>query len=216
MLLGLIVAGGVFAMLDVVVEALSEPEPPQAAASDESAAANPPPPPAPASAPTPEPPPEPTPEPPPNTKTLVEALRRTVPLMEDAQDQMSTGTGLLMLWAMEQPAAFAAGLPLLVETKRALVMKDSAAERGKRLCVRGRISEIAAVRAAAGTVYEGGIVVGYAEVTRFVAIGDTGELVEGSRARFCGVVTGRLSYSNAGGGTTHAPMLVGAFDLTAD
>ena len=47
----------------------------------------------------------------------------------------------------------------------------------------------------------------------FFAVQSTGDLVEGSRARLCGVVTGRYSYSNTGNGTTHAVKVVGVFDL---
>jgi len=45
-------------------------------------------------------------------------------------------------------------------------------------------------------------------VIRFVAVGDTGALVANSTARFCGIVTGRFTYLNAIGGTTHAVRLV--------
>ena len=32
-------------------------------------------------------------------------------------------------------------------------------------------------------------------------------------ARFCGIATGRDTYANTGGGTTHAVRVVGMFDL---
>lgn len=48
---------------------------------------------------------------------------------------------------------------------------------------------------------------------RFAAVASTGELVAQSSANFCGVTTGKYSYSNSGGGTTHAVFLVGMFDL---
>ena len=38
----------------------------------------------------------------------------------------------------------------------------------------------------------------YSDVTRVLAIGSTGDLVEESNATFCGVVIGKVSYSNAG------------------
>ena len=54
------------------------------------------------------------------------------------------------------------------------------------------------------------------QVIHYLAAGDTGTLVDGDRARFCGVTTGRYSYSNAGGGTTHAVQLIGMFDLPSN
>ena len=47
----------------------------------------------------------------------------------------------------------------------------------------------------------------------FVNAGSSGELVQNSIARTCGVVTGRFDYSNSGGGVGHAISVVGLFDL---
>lgn len=45
------------------------------------------------------------------------------------------------------------------------------------------------------------------------SVSSTGRLVEDSRARLCGFVTGKYSYSNSGGGSSHAVQLVGMFKL---
>jgi hypothetical protein len=143
--------------------------------------------------------------------TLPAVIEGARPLMQDTVDEQSVGTITLAYWAIDRMTH--ADLDQVPETKRGLVFKDSSAERGKRLCVKGRISEIAVEETEMGKVYVGGIVSGYTDVTRFIAVGNTGELVEDSRAKFCGVVTGRYSYSNVSGGTTHAPMAVGLFYL---
>jgi hypothetical protein len=49
------------------------------------------------------------------------------------------------------------------------------------------------------------------DLIKFVAAGSTGQLVAQSRARFCGATTGKYSYSNSGGGTSHAVQMVGMF-----
>jgi hypothetical protein len=38
-------------------------------------------------------------------------------------------------------------------------------------------------------------------------------LVADSNATFCGVIVGKVGFTNASGGTTNAPYLVGMFDL---
>ncbi|HEU4576997.1 MAG TPA: hypothetical protein VFS67_01995 [Polyangiaceae bacterium] len=101
----------------------------------------------------------------------------------------------------------------LPETKHAKVLKDPDAERGKKNCYSGNIVEIQVDRSAGKPVYLGGLVTGSGVVMRFAAVGSTGELVAKSYAKFCGVTTGKYSYSNSGGGTTHAVFLVGMFDL---
>lgn len=147
-------------------------------------------------------------------KSLSEAIMQTVPTMEDTTDAHSDGTLSLAAWALGRLKM--SELSAIGETTRGKILKDAASARGLRLCVSGRISQIGAVHSDIGTLYEGGLLRNYSEVTRFLAAGDTGELVEGSSARFCGVVTGIYSYANTGGGTTIAPMLVGLFDLPSN
>jgi hypothetical protein len=47
----------------------------------------------------------------------------------------------------------------------------------------------------------------------YLATASTGDLLDGHRARFCGVVTSRFSYENSAGGSTHSVRMVGLFDL---
>ena len=62
-------------------------------------------------------------------------------------------------------------------------------------------------------VFTGGLIDNSGQIYRFIAVKSTGEIVKGSTAKFCGIVTGRLMFSNSVGGTTHAVSLVGMFDL---
>ncbi len=145
-------------------------------------------------------------------QTLAEAIQATVPLMEDTINKPSEGTGLLALWSSKHLQWADVGVAKN-ETTTKLILKDSDAARGKRMCVAGDIIQIAKER---GTdrVYSGLLGGYYGQgIISYIAIGDTGELVENSAARFCGVVTGRFTYGNAGGGTTHAVSMVGMFDL---
>lgn len=144
------------------------------------------------------------------TETVPAALKLLGPKLEDETEKLSPGTAFLSVWAANRLKW--SELQALPETKRPLVMKDSVAERGKRICTSGMIVEITADRSAGVPIYEGAMTSGPG-IVRFVAVGSTGELVERSAARFCGIVTGRYSYSNAGGGVTHAVRAVGMFDL---
>jgi hypothetical protein len=99
------------------------------------------------------------------------------------------------------------------ETSFARVGKDSAAERGKRLCGRGTIISITADHSSEGTAYMGQFMMQGQKVLDYIAVGSTGDLVARNSARFCGIVTGTSSYSNSGGGQTHAVRVVGMFEL---
>ncbi len=96
------------------------------------------------------------------------------------------------------------------------VMKDSDEERGRHICTRGKIIQIRAEKTAYGKLYEGVMTMGwsYSKVVKYIAVGSTRGVNQGSRVRFCGVVIGRSSNSNVGGGTTHSVQLVGVFDIT--
>jgi hypothetical protein len=132
--------------------------------------------------------------------------------MDDTANDVSAGAVLLGLWASRHLTWDE--LQAVPETRQALVMKDPDAERGKRICARGPIIEIRAEKTDVGKFFHGGIFNGgYGRVVRFLAVGSTGELVEQSRGRFCGIITGTQSYSNTGGGTTHSVFAVGMFDL---
>lgn len=159
---------------------------------------------------SPAPPPEPTPvELIQKATTLADAISIAKPLMSDTTNEISDGAVLFGIWAKDRLTW--ADLSAVTQTKQALVSKDPDSERGKRICAKGKILEIKK----SGDVFEGGMFNGYgfSDLVRFIAVKSTGELVEDSRANFCGIVIGRYSYSNSGGGTTHAVYAVGMFDL---
>lgn len=143
--------------------------------------------------------------------SLSGAVAMLRPLMTDTVNETSAGAAGLALWASKNLTW--ADLQSVPETKRSMVMKDPEAERGKRLCSTGTINEIQVDRSGGAPVYIGGMMTPGYDSVRFMAVGSTGALVENSGARLCGIVAGRFSYSNAGGGTTHAVQVVGMFDL---
>ena len=131
--------------------------------------------------------------------------------MSDTTDELSPGMAGFATWAsahMKWSSLMAAE-----STAYGKFMKDSNAERGKRVCLSGEIVQIAR----AGDVFDG-IVYSFwqSQTVRFLAVGDTGELVQGSKARFCGIAIGAYSYKNSGGGVTHGIQAVGMFDLNAN
>lgn len=138
--------------------------------------------------------------------------------MVDSDDEMDGGTALLGVWA-SRSMEWSDVAVATAETSYALVQKDSATERGKRLCVSGMIVEIHVDRVKnqpdQPATYNGNLM-SDGNVVSFVAVGDTGTLVAQSFARLCGVVTGAHHYSNSAGGRTHAVWMVGMFDLPSN
>jgi hypothetical protein len=145
-------------------------------------------------------------------KSLADAVAYARPYMEDTANASSVGAVLVATWAKAN-MTWADVSTARDETSLALVKKDSDRERGKRLCVSGNLVEIAADKSFPGKPYVGLLRTGSWDLVRFVAAGSTGQLVEQSAARFCGVVTGRYDYANSGGGVGHAVEAVGMFDL---
>jgi hypothetical protein len=144
---------------------------------------------------------------------LPDAFTMAKPFMEDVQDDLNRGQLLLAIWANKYMTLWMVKVQQN-ETSFAKVMKDSESERGKILCVRGRIVEIFVEQYEnVGKLAEGSLMTGSGNVYRFIAVRSTGDLVERNTATFCGVVTGRESYANAGGGTTHGISMVGVFDI---
>ena len=148
------------------------------------------------------------------TTSTAEALKLLVPAFIDTHDSDDEARGLFVRWSAEH-LRWADVEVAKDETTFGLVMKDSAAERGKRICYGARIMQIAKVSGTTGSrpIYGGTFSTRAGKIVHFYAVGSSGALEEGSRARFCGFVTGRYSYANVGGGTTHAISLVGMFDL---
>lgn len=164
-------------------------------------------------APAPAPPPEPSPlEKLLATPSLADAIELVKAKMTDTDDETSPGAIMLALWASEHLELDDVRVRKN-ETSFPLVRKDSDASRGKRMCIRGRIIQIAKEKAGERTLWSGLMLSGYSEIASFIAAGSTGNLVQNSRARLCGIVIGTYDYSNSGGGKGHAVSLVGMFDL---
>jgi hypothetical protein len=145
-------------------------------------------------------------------KSLAEAITFDQPLMDDTNDgQVSKGALLLAAWSTQRLKW--GDLDALGETRFAQVKKDPDAHRGQRLCTRGHVVQIEAVKTDAGKLFSGLMIDSSENLTEFVAVHGSGDLVERSWARFCGVVIGKYDYPNSGGGVGHALTLVGMFDL---
>lgn len=145
-----------------------------------------------------------------STANIADALALLLPTLKDTENELDPGTMLFAVWAAMHLTW--ADLLQQPETHYGLVMKDADAERGNRMCGGASIVEIAVDDSAGVKLYRGIMIANY-HVASFIAVGSTGHLVERSHARFCGIVMGRHSYANAGGGTTHSVSLVGMFDL---
>jgi len=145
-------------------------------------------------------------------KTINEALAITKPLMEDKMDEISAGHLLLAVWLDQHKDGF---FQLLDgnDTSFAVAMKDPEEARGKRICVTGRIVQISVVKIAAGKFNDGIMWDSAGNLYRYTTVGTSGNLVESSRARLCGMLTGRFDYHNSVGGAGHALSIVGIFDL---
>jgi hypothetical protein len=86
------------------------------------------------------------------------------------------------------------------ETTLPLVEKDYRSELGKRVCITGEVRRIERADLDGRKVFVGELLAEGDDRVTYLAVGSTGELVKRTRARFCGVVTGKLE-------------LVGMFDL---
>lgn len=143
------------------------------------------------------------------TLTVAQAAREAAPQMSDSLDKPSQGAITFAAWA----ALYMTwrSLQEVEETTHGKVMKDPDAERGKRVCMQGRVVQIARD----GAVFRG-VFDDYLgnKVISFIAVGSSGALVDGSPGRFCGVATERHTYSRAYGGVINSALVVGMFDLT--
>ena len=143
--------------------------------------------------------------------TLAAAVEGFMPSMTDEQNGFSEGARKLAAWgASRMEWQQLRALPM---TRRAKVMKDPSAERGRLICLSGQIIEIEVAHFPAGDVTIGGMADYEGNIYRFANVRSSGELVERSPAAMCGVVIGKIDYSNSMGGVEHAVQLVGMFDL---
>jgi hypothetical protein len=99
------------------------------------------------------------------------------------------------------------------KTTPAKVFKDTTSEFGKPYCGRGYIVQLSKTNY---SDYFEALISAGSDIVHLSAVGDTGELVQGMDGGFCGIVTGTYTYSNTGGGTTHAIDVVGMFDLPSN
>jgi hypothetical protein len=134
------------------------------------------------------------------------------PFMTDEANNLSPGAAIFALWAAQSMHYYDVGVAK-DETTYALVRKDSDEARGKRLCATGMLIQIEVQKSAGSKFFDGLLITDGGSIFRFLTVGSSGDLVERSRARVCGVVIGTYDYSNSGGGTGHAVQLVGMFDL---
>lgn len=147
--------------------------------------------------------------------SLPEFIDQLKPQMEDTLNKHPESAGMLAYF-MEIKGIKLSDINKLSATTRGKILKDSEAEKGKKLCVSGSIIQISADRSGGFPAYTGIISNSSFEPIMFIALGDTGELEAQSNARFCGVTVGKTSYSNTGGGESTAPYVVGMFDLPAN
>lgn len=146
--------------------------------------------------------------------TLADLLALIKPSFVDTENQIDrTGIFFGLAWAKYRyPWSQLDALP---ETSFGKLKKDPSAERGKRLCATGLVGDITEASPAEmpkGSIYGGKMAEG-ANVITFYAVGSTGNIVQGSTARFCGVATGIYSFPNSLGTTTHSVLASGMFDL---
>jgi hypothetical protein len=100
----------------------------------------------------------------------------------------------------------------LPETTWARVSKDSETEKGGKICASGKITQIS-VNRSDGWVRSDVIMRSQREYFTILAVGSSGDLIDGSVARVCGIATGTWYFANVNGSLTPSVYLVGAFDL---
>jgi hypothetical protein len=151
---------------------------------------------------------------PPAPLTMSDALAVAKPSVEQV-DQGDAGTIDFIRWAMRHMRWDDVAIGRN-ETTFAKVMKDPEVERGRVLCAVGELAEIIAVSIDAKKIHSATMVVtdqvNSGAPIRIFAIGDTGELVAGSKeVVFCGVVLGAVSYQSLVGPKIRALHTVGMF-----
>jgi hypothetical protein len=99
------------------------------------------------------------------------------------------------------------------EISLGLIKRDPAAAFGKRMCQSGQIKRIRRRPLARGVVHTGILTSQQGDHIHFDAAGSSGQLVQRSFGRFCGVVTGVFSRSDDTGGRREVVSMVGMFRL---
>ena len=145
------------------------------------------------------------------THTMRDAYLAVQEYVTDTVGDPSLGAQLLGVWAGERATWYnvQAGTPTTIK----LAKKDPAEARGSTICVTGTILQIKR-NAGVKNLFYGTMGLGRGDFAHFFAAGPTGNLVDGDRAKFCGMFTGTYSFANVSGGETQAVQLVGMFDPT--
>jgi hypothetical protein len=144
--------------------------------------------------------------------TIDGAIFVTRPMMGDSVNKDDEGALLLTHWSLKHLWWADVGVPV-DETTFALTKKDPDEARGKRLCATGSLVQIEVEKTDDGKISEGLLMSWSGNLFHFLGVGSSGDLVQQSTARFCGVVVGLYDYDNSGGGVGHAVEVVGMFDL---
>lgn len=148
------------------------------------------------------------------TPSFDDALRLVLPDLVDATEKPCVGAERLSEWMAKYGSA--ADLARRVNTTLKVAKKDMRAGHGKVVCVAGKLDQIARDTTTEAEVYIGLLWTDESDRVYFYAGGDSGALVEGDHARFCGVVAGDYSFTNVSGGETPSVHVVGTFDLGTD
>lgn len=144
--------------------------------------------------------------------TLSEAVRVAGPYFADTTNDASQGSMLLAVWMSQHASSLhLQGLPGLTLKH---VKKDIRSARGSVVCVTGDIVQIERVDAVDERLFAGTLATDSFDYVHYYAAGSSGTLVDGDRARICGVVTGIYAYNNVSGGQTQSVQLTGQFDLS--
>jgi hypothetical protein len=143
--------------------------------------------------------------------TLAGAVAAARPLMIDQNDTVSGGTLMLLGWSARH-MKWADVAVKHDETTYDRVQDDVDGQRGKRMCVSGKIKTFFRVHTESASHVAGVLEAPGGHNFAFRTVGDPGTLDGGSAARLCGVVTGRNPAANAEG-PARAVFLVGMFDL---
>lgn len=141
-----------------------------------------------------------------------DALQLSQGLFADAVNDANQGGVMLAIWVAEH-GRFSDVAVAVDETTVRKAKKDTEAARGKHLCVRGQVIQIQRERVGSTSLWTGNLSTGGMDFVNFLAGGSTGELVQNSYGRLCGVVVGEYAFSNVSGGQTRSIQVVGMFDL---
>ncbi|HMJ14784.1 MAG TPA: hypothetical protein VK524_25405 [Polyangiaceae bacterium] len=141
-----------------------------------------------------------------------EAVRAARPRMRDTFDEGPTLAAYAVANWLHEKGVLADVDVSPEETSTRFAKKDIEVARGKRACFVGNVAHIAR-NPFYPQSFDATLSSEDWDAVNAVAARNTGALVEGMRARFCGVVTGVVTYVAASGGRASVVQLAGMFDL---